>query len=228
MATYNALQISLKELYLDRHTDYSMYGYVVGLAQRNIDGPGQLYVTQGSFKIRRDGRAATKTDRVYRWDGDGELIFSTKTEGLERVGLDLYFVRDRRRMRDFGNVLREAFEQDAIGSEVAKSVVRAIAKTNPSSSAIVALGPKVARFIGSLLAKKRDGVKVRAEGSLKLESIVADDEEAGDDDVSERLWGRSRADKGYFVTEWDLVTMEDPERHVVPAKLPDDLVKRLG
>lgn len=89
MPDFNALQISLKALHFDRHTDYSMYGYVIGLAQRNIDGPGQLYLTQGSFKVRRDGRAGTKTDRVYRWDGDGELVFSTKLDGLERVALDL-------------------------------------------------------------------------------------------------------------------------------------------
>lgn len=130
-------------------------------------------------------------------------------------------------MRDFGNVLEEAFDESKVGSKLATALSKAAAGAAPGAAAIVGLAPPVARFIGRLLAKKRDGVKVRAEGSLKTTSLIIEDEEAGDDDVSERVWGRSRADKGYFVTDWDLVTMRDPERRVVPAKLPASLVRQL-
>lgn len=229
MPEYNALQISLRSIHFDRFTDHMMFGYVIGLAQRNIDGGGQLYVSQGSFKVRRDGRVRTKDDEVYRWDGDGELIFSTKLEGLERVGLDLYFVRDRRRLREFGGILRQAFSRDeGVGTKLADVLAASIEGANPISGAILALTPAVARFVGKLLEKKKDKVKIRAEGSLKISTLLRDLEDRDkDDDDSTHKWGVSRADKGYFETEWDLVTMADPERKVIQPELPPDLLARL-
>lgn len=227
MLPFNALQISLSSIHFDRHTDFSMFGYVVGLAQRNIDGPGQLYLSPGSFRVRRDGKAATKTDAVHVWDGDGEIIFSTPTQGLERVSLDLYFVRDRARIRDFGHVLRELFAADEVGADLAKLLSSAIAKSNPATGAVVELLPKAARFVGRMLESQRDRVKIRAEGSLKMSTILEDNTTGGDADNT-RLWGRSRADRGFFTTEWNLVTTDDPQRRVIPAELPEQLMTRFS
>jgi hypothetical protein len=225
---YNALQIALRSIHFDRVTTRMMFGYVIGLAQRNIDGDGQLYVSQGSFKVRRDGRVRTKDDEVYTWDGDGELVFSTKLEGLERVGLDLYFVRDRRRLREFGGILRQAFGKDeGVGTKLADVLTSAIAAANPVSGAIVALTPQIARFVGKLLEKSKDKVKIRAEGSLKISTLMRDLEGRDeDDDDSTHRWGVSRADKGYFETEWDLVTMANPEGRVIQPELPADLADK--
>jgi hypothetical protein len=170
----------------------------------------------------------TKDDEVYRWDGDGELIFSTKLDGLERVGLDLYFVRDRKRLREFGGILRQAFGKDeGVGTKLADVLTSAISAANPVSGAIVALTPQVARFVGKLLEKSKDKVKIRAEGSLKISTLKRDLENRDeDDDDSTHKWGVSRADKGYFETEWDLVTMANPESRVIQPELPADLADK--
>lgn len=229
MAEFNALQIALKSIHFDRPTDHRMSGYVVGLAQRNIDGPGQLYVSQGSFKVRRDGDARTRDDEVFRWDGNGELIFSTKLAGLEQVQLNLWFVRDRRRLREAGEVLKDMFgDADGLGSQLADVLGNAIGSTNPATGAIVALLPKVAKFIGGLLERTPDGVKIFSEGSVRMNQFFRDLDAEDLREETEILWGQNLADKGYFVTSWDLVTMSNPERVLTHPELPEPLKHRMG
>lgn len=40
-------------------------------------------------------------------------------------------------------------------------------------------------------------------------------------------WGESRADRGFFMTQWDLVTMEDPEAKVIQPQIPQDLIDQM-
>lgn len=217
----NALQIYLRSIHFDRPTTHTMNGYVMGLSQRNINGKGQLYISHGSFRVRRDNRLKTRDDEVYCWDGDGELIFSTKREGLELVRLELYFIRDLRRLRKFGDILNDMFGKDKDGSKIAKTISKAIVGADPIAGAIVLLTPKIVSVVGKILNACEDKVKIRAEGTLKFSTILADLDK--DDESSLRKWGRSHADKGYFETKWDLVTMADPEAQVIRPSFTNDL-----
>ena len=239
MPACKAIQVSLKSMHFDRFTTHRMRGYVICLAQRNIDGAGQLYVSSASFPVRRDGKSKTKDDEVATWQGDGEVVFSTALDGLERVGLDLFFVRDNRNIRDFGTVLEDALdEDDTTNGDLAKALVDAARAVSGASGQVIDLVQPAARFVGRLLARKRDRVKIRADGSLRLTTLLTEfeDDPDGDNDV-EIPWGvRLRADgsktrdadKGYFVTQWSLVETADPHASVIVPKLPKSLLARLS
>ena len=230
MSDFNALQIYLNSIHFDRVTDRSMYGYVVGLIQANVNGPGQLYVSPGAFKVRRDNKPSTKDEKVFEWDGNGELIFSTALKGLDQVQMRLWFVRDRRRTRDAGAVLKDLFDdgdsKDAIGSKLATVLTTAIEGSNPTAAVILALVPGVAHYIGKRLEKVKNGVKIFGSGAEYLAPLLRGDDDGDDDDrdVSAKIWGGNKADKGYFKTSWELVTMHKPESPLIQPKLPDDLL----
>jgi hypothetical protein len=234
-----AIQVSLKSMHFDRFTTHTMRGYVVCLAQRNIDGEGQLYASQTSFRVRRDGQAKTKEDEVYCWQGDGEMVFSTALDGLECIGLEAYFIRDNRNIRDFGTVLADALDEDGDTGRALAAVLSAAATAAGGPAApVIALAQPAARFVGKLLAKKKDKVKIRADGSLRVTTLMhefAVDPDADNDiDVP---WGvRKRADgaiqpdadRGYFLTQWSLVETANPDAQVVTPTLPDALVAKFN
>lgn len=224
--SFNALQITIRAMHFDRPTTLSMFGYVIGISQRNADGPGQLYLSQGSFKVKRDGNAASKDDTVKRWEGDGELVFSTKLDGLDQVGLDLYFVRDNRRVRGFGGILEDAFGG---GNATVNSAVKLISAALPAAGvpgAVVALAPGVLRGLGRILRKTPNRMKVRAEGTLRVSTLRQRFEDPEFD--GELKWGIDHSDKGYFVTDWELVTMANPEVVVVHPQIPKALTDKIG
>jgi hypothetical protein len=224
--SFNALQVTIRALHFDRPTTVSMFGYVIGIAQRNADGAGQLYLSQGSFKVRRDGNAATRDDRVKRWEGDGELVFSTKLDGLDQVGLDLYFVRDNRRVRGFGKVLEEALGGDNQTVNTAIEIISGALPAAGVGGALVALAPGVLRGFGKLLRRAPNRMKVRAEGTLRLSTLRQRAEDPEFD--GELKWGVDHSDKGYFVTDWDLVTMANPDVVVVHPQIPSELTERIA
>jgi hypothetical protein len=235
-----AIQICLQSMRFDRATTFTMKGFVIGLTQRNIDGDGQLYVSNAPFQVRRDGKAKTKDDEVYTWQGDGEVVFSTALdEDLDRIGLELYFVRDNRGIREIGGILQELLaDEGELGQELAKVLESAASSAGGAAGQIIHLVRPAVRFVGKLLANKKDKVKIRADGSM-LTSTLRGQLAA---DTSDRRclsipWGVrtspdgkycADADKGYFMTRWAFVESESPEAQVVVPQLPKDLRARLS
>lgn len=225
-SNFNALQVSIRAMHFDRPTTPFMFGYVIGIAQRNVDGPGQLFVSQGSFKVRRDGNAVTKDDEVKRWEGDGEIVFSTPLDGLDQIGLDLYFVRDNRRVRGFGDVLADAFGGDNATVNRAIQIIAGALPAAGAGGALVALAPGVLKGFGGLLRRTPNRMKIRAEGSLRVSTL---DQRYADPDFSGLIkWGLDHSDKGYFVTDWDYVTMANPEAVVRHPQIPEELASKIG
>lgn len=223
--SYNAVQIALKSIHFDRRTRRSMWGYVVGLVQRNTDGSGQLFISDGSFRVRRDNDPKTRVDQVYTYDADGKIIFSTQTDGLESINLSLFFIRDRRRLREFGALLENTFSENELGAKIAKAVADSLKAGNPVGSLVFELVPEAMQFVGKLMAEKRDQVLIRAEGSLRM-STIADLVENDMDDAF--TWGESQADKGFFTIDVDLVTMTNPHASVTFVTFPDALRDRVA
>lgn len=234
----NAIQISLKSILFDRFTVATMRGYVVCLSQRNIDGEGQLFASRTSFRVRRDHKAKTKVDEVYTWQGDGQVVFSTPIAGLERIDFDAYFIRDNQNIRDFGNVLDDALDAGGATGKAVAAALSAAATAAPVAAPIIGLAQPVAQYVGKLLAKKRDKVKIRADGSLRMTTLNNDfDQDPDADDDLDVPWGVRRladgrevkdADRGFFKTQWSRVQMENPLAQVVKPQLPAELIAKLS
>jgi len=57
-------------------------------------------------------------------------------------------------------------------------------------------------------------VKIGASGMQRMAGF-------SDDDTELKIWGESQADKGYFQTDWDLVTVGDPQAGLVQVTWPE-------
>lgn len=221
----NTLQIFARSVHFDRLTTSSMWGYVIASIQTGKDERGQLYVSPASFPVRRDGRVRTRDDEVYAWDGDGVLLCSCPLAGLERVALQLWFIRDNRRLRELGAVLRDALD-DERGARLSQTLTTAIGGTSPVAGAIFDIGSGVARFVAGLLHARRDGIKIWARGSLPITALGA--APGGGEAQLDRRWGAARSDRGYFETRWALRRRADPMAPVFRPTLPQALRERLG
>ncbi len=220
---YNTLQIALRSIWFDRATTMSMWGYVVTIGQRNLDQDGLVYISPMSFKVRRDGHIATKCDRVHKWDGIGEIVYSTPWVGLESVRLDAYFIRDKRRLRDTGALLSDIFGDSGQGKVIADSIAIAVTAANPVAGVVLKLVPPVIKLVGDILSNQKDGIRIHATGSLRSGDIERLDE------TSEGVipWGEAPGDKGFFETDWDLVTTSNPDAHVIVPAFPEEILKQL-
>lgn len=222
MSVHNTLQVFANEIHLDRPTTHTMWGYVVSLARRNTDGETQVYVSPRSFRVRRDGRSWTKDDTVKRFEGEGVLLFSTAWKQLTTVHLDTYFVRDNKKIRDAGHLMKEILGDDGAAARVAKDLAAALSKSSVAGS-VVSVSAQVGAFIGGVVAKRRDRIKVHATGSFRVRDILGPNELE-----DELVWGRrDPGDKGYFGLSVDRVTLPDPDAAIVPLKFPKAVENKL-
>jgi hypothetical protein len=235
-----ALQVFLKEVYFDEPTlRRAMYGYVVSIVRMNTSSDAQVYITSPSFPTaKRDGKRKTH-DCMYAWDGTGKLVFSGPLETFDSLDIDLYFIRDRSKVREAGELLEELFSDDggpgstflegaaSIGTEVLSELTEAVALAQPAGQ-VLKLGGEVAKIIGGALKKKGDRTLIHASGTLTREQLQAHRERYSDAALDEsHTWGRHRGDKGYFRIDIVQREVEDASTSVNMVEFPKAVIERL-
>lgn len=235
-----AVQVFLKEVYFDEPTlRRSMWGYVVSILRMNTSSDAQVYITSPAFRTaKRDGKRKTH-DCVYSWDGTGKLVFSGPLENFDSLDIDLYFIRDRSKVREAGELLEELFSDDggpgstflegaaSIGSEVLGELTDAVALSQPAGQ-VLKLGGEVAKIIGGALKKKGDRTMIHASGTLTREGLQAHQERYSDVELGEsHTWGRHKGDKGYFRIDIVQREVDDASKSVNLVEFPRAVVERL-
>jgi hypothetical protein len=234
-----AIQIYLKEIYFDGTTaQKAVWAYVVSIVRANTSGDAQVYITNPAFRTtKRDGKRASE-DCAYIWDGAGKLVFSAPAGDFDSVDIDLYFIRDRSKVREAGELLEELFSDKGagtefldgvakVGAEVMEQVVDTVAMVQPAGQ-ILKLGGAAAKIIGVALQNKGDRTMIHASGTLTREQLTQLTERYSDKDPTEALpWGRNRGDKGYFHIDIVQRDVADASKAVTMVEFPKVITERL-
>lgn len=218
---HNTLQIFINDIYFDRPSLSIMWGYIATFARAGVDGDFQMYLSPASFRIVRIDRPG-RADLVHRYDGDGLLVGSFPTEGLESVSLTTFFVRDVAKHRDAGALLADLFRDHGAGDELADALeplVQRLPRVGAVASMVLRLPRALGVLIGQLLKSRKDAIKIYGEGSMRVQGLA--------EDFAAR-WGVNEGDKGFFNTSWDFCTTKDPYAMVTSLELPRTLQERLG
>jgi hypothetical protein len=165
----NAMIVSVDRIRFTWPRSKKMRVYAVGIA---ADNRGKVVVTEppGSASIRH----LPSRNRPSEWDffGDGYPIYQ-RTGGLpDIVAAHLLIVRDRRRVRDSGEVI-EAIYRDERAQEVMSNTSAALKKTGKGGmAAATALGAllPVAELARKIVSGKRDKVLQTISGSMFLDA----------------------------------------------------------
>lgn len=165
----NAMIVSVDRIRFTWQRSKKMRVYAVGIA---ADNKGKVIVTEppGSTSIRH----MPSRNRPSQWDfmGDGYPIYQ-RTGGLpDIVVAHLLIVRDRRRVRKTGEIIR-AITGDSAAQGVIKDASSALKKAGrggmAAATALGALLP-VAELAGRIISRKKDKVLQTISGSMFLDA----------------------------------------------------------
>lgn len=235
----HAVQIYLKDIYFDAAASQkSMWGYVVSIARANTAGEAQVFISNPAFRTTKRDNSKRTDDCMYSWDGKGKLVFSAPADGFDSVDIDLYFIRDRSKVREAGELLEELFKDGGagsefltgiakVGTEVLEQVVDTVAMVQPAGQVLKVAGT-VARVIGAALQNKGDRTLIHATGTFTREQLETLTESYSDKEVKEGVtWGRNRGDKGYFHIDIVQRAVSNAANAVTMVEFPKVITERL-